>query len=247
MRTEKTRQEVLDGLGGLFKTGGEMSASDGKMIFKAVHAGTGRDFLIKSLPEYLPVYGFLRGVECDGLPRVYEVYECPDGAVLIEEFIKGRLLSDLIMTEELSKKQAADIVISLCGILLLLHSNGFVHRDIKPENVMISGERVVLIDFDAARLYDDSKTGDTRVLGTPGYASPEQFGISQSDSRVDIYALGVLYNVLLTGCHPTERIAKGRAGRIILKCTQINPDLRYRSAEALASALGAGIRILPGK
>jgi serine/threonine protein kinase len=74
-------------------------------------------------------------------------------------------------------------------------------------------------------------------MGTVGYASPEQLGISQSDARTDIYASGVLYNVMLTGQHPSVTIASGRPGRIVRKCTAVNPDERYQTASELWSAL----------
>ncbi len=96
--------------------------------------------------------------------------------------------------------------------------------------------RVVLIDLNAARRVS-SATKDTVILGTVGYASPEQLGIAQSDPRSDIYAAGVLLNVMITGKHPSEKIAKGKAGRIVRKCTSINLDQRFDSAERLAAAL----------
>ena len=66
---------------------------------------------------------------------------------------------------------------------------------------------------------------------------PEQMGITQSDARTDIYAAGVLLNVMLTGFHPSEKIARSKPGRIVRKCTAINPDDRYQSAEWLSEAL----------
>lgn len=76
-----------------------------------------------------------------------------------------------------------------------------------------------------------------RIMGTGGYIAPEQLGIAQSDIRTDIYAAGVLLNVMLTGKHPAEQIATGKAGRIVRKCTGVNPNERYQSAENLAAAL----------
>lgn len=74
-------------------------------------------------------------------------------------------------------------------------------------------------------------------MGTVGYASPEQLGLSQTDARTDIYASGVLCNVMLTGQHPSVTIAPGKAGRIVRKCTAVNPDERYQTAAELRSAL----------
>ena len=97
--------------------------------------------------------------------------------------------------------------------------------------------RVVLVDFNASRVYAPETSADTVVLGTLGYAPPEQFGISQSDEKSDIYAVGVLLNVMLTGKHPSEALAKGKAGKIVLKCTQIDPQSRFKSVEKLIEAL----------
>ena len=106
-----------------------------------------------------------------------------------------------------------------------------------PENVMVDASgRVVLIDFNASRT-ESAVCQDTVIMGTVGYASPEQLGLFQTDARTDVYAAGVLYNVLLTGNHPTSGFATGRAGRIIRKCTALNPDDRYQSAMELAAKL----------
>jgi len=65
-------------------------------------------------------------------------------------------------------------------------------------------------------------------LGTTGYAAPEQYGMSQTDARTDIYALGVVINVMLTGEHPSRCLAKGHMGRVVRRCTMMNPRQRYR-------------------
>ena len=75
------------------------------------------------------------------------------------------------------------------------------------------------------------------ALGTTGYAAPEQFGLSQTDGRADIYSLGVLLNVMLTGQHPSAKLAPGHAGRVVQRCTMTNPDRRYRTVRELREAL----------
>ena len=55
--------------------------------------------------------------------------------------------------------------------------------------------------------------------------------------RTDIYALGVLMNVMLTGEHPSKRLAGGRMGRVIERCTRVNPEKRYKDVIHLMSAL----------
>ena len=91
---------------------------------------------------------------------------------------------------------------------------------------------VKLIDYNIARIKKpEENRKDTRVLGTIGFAAPEQFGIAMSDERTDIYALGILINVMLTGEHPSKKICTGRWKRIVQKCTSINPNDRYRKVE----------------
>ena len=119
----------------------------------------------------------------------------------------------------------------------MLHSIGAVHRDVKPENIILRGDNAVLIDFDAARFHKPENSADTQILGTTGFAAPEQYGLSQSDIRTDIYALGVLINVMLTGEHPSRHLAKGRMGRIVDRCTQVNPQRRYKNVLRLMEAL----------
>ena len=75
------------------------------------------------------------------------------------------------------------------------------------------------------------------IMGTVDYGSPEQLGLSQSDARTDIYAAGVLLNVMLTKQYQTQTFAQGHAGRIVRKCTTITPEYRYQSARKLLEAL----------
>jgi len=76
------------------------------------------------------------------------------------------------------------------------------------------------------------------LIGTALYAAPEQFGLTRSDVRSDVYALGILLNEMLTGNHPTVmQYRKGRLGKIIETCTKINPDDRYQSMDELMAVL----------
>lgn len=86
-----------------------------------------------------------------------------------------------------------------------MHKYSITHRDITPSNIIIGFDGVVkIIDFGISRLHKENAKHDTQVLGTEGYAAPEQFGFKQSDCKTDIYALGVLLNYMLTGHIPSE-------------------------------------------
>ena len=183
------------------------------------------------------VYRKLLHYSCRNLPEILEAAE-RDGQVLeLEEFIQGDTLDFLLRASLLSPDQTRKIIIQLCQALRVLHSIGAVHRDVKPENVILRCREAVLIDFDAARLHKPFRENDTVVLGTTGFAAPEQYGLSQSDTRADIYSLGVLMNVMLTGEHPSRKLASGRLGRVVQRCTQVNPEKRYRSVNHLMEAI----------
>ena len=138
------------------------------------------------------------------LPVIYEVAQQDGDNLVLEEFIQGDTLGFLLQDALFSPEETKKIVRQVCRALWVLHSIGAVHRDVKPENIILRGDNAVLIDFDAARLYKPEETADTQILGTTGFAAPEQYGLSQTDQRTDIFAVGVLINVMLTGKHPSK-------------------------------------------
>ena len=180
----------------------------------------------------------LVGVQTPQLAQVYACQDADEDTVSEEEYIDGTLLSDLLRRTLLDERQAAAAARELCTALQTLHGLGYVHRDVKPENVMLTKQgRVVLLDLDAAAPLLGSPDRNTRLLGTAGYAAPEQFGFARCDVRADIFALGVLLNVMLTGEHPSVCLAKGRLGRIVRRCTHTNAAQRYETVDALLRQL----------
>lgn len=176
-------------------------------------------------------------IRCENLPEIYDAIDFEDGQIVLEEYIDGITIAQVMESGKYRYHGAKKVLSGVCQALTVLHQRGLVHRDVKPENVMIDKNgRIVLIDFNASRHVGEGSR-DTVIMGTVGYASPEQLGLSQSDGRTDIYAAGVLYNVMLTGQHPSVTIASGKAGRIVRKCTAVNPDERYQTAAELRSAL----------
>lgn len=197
----------------------------------------GTRFIFRHYQGSGEVYRKLLSVSCPNLPKIMEAAEQDGMVAVLEEYIQGDSLAFLLAGACLTPAEAREITFQLCNALWVLHSMGAVHRDIKPENVIVRGSEAVLIDFDASRIFKSGTNQDTQILGTTGYAAPEQYGITQTDERADIYSLGVLLNIMLTGKHPSKELASGRLGRIVQKCTMVNPKKRYKSVLYLMEAL----------
>lgn len=201
------------------------------------HKATGRKLILRCFTGNAEVYQKLLGLSCKNLPTVYEVVSQNGKHLVLEEYIEGDTLGFLLKDALFTPKETRKIVTQVCRALWILHSMDAVHRDIKPENVILRGTDAVLIDFDAARVHKPEHENDTQVLGTIGFAAPEQYGLSQSDIRADIYALGILMNVMLTGEHPSKKLAEGRLGRVVSRCTHVNPQKRYKNVLRLMEVL----------
>ena len=201
------------------------------------HKKSGTRYVFRRYSGSGEVYRRLLPVLCPHLPQIMEAAEQDGQTAVLEEYVQGDTLAELLMGARLTEREARQVTMQLCQALHVLHSMGAVHRDVKPENVILRGSDAVLIDFDAARIYKVASESDTQVLGTTGFAAPEQYGIFQSDERADIFSLGVLLNIMLTGKHPSREMAAGKMGRIVRKCTMTAPEQRYQSARALMEVL----------
>ena len=201
------------------------------------HKKSGTRYVFRRYSGSGEVYRRLLPVLCPHLPQIMEAAEQNGQTAVLEEYVQGDTLAELLMGARLTEREARQVTMQLCQALHVLHSMGAVHRDVKPENVILRGSDAVLIDFDAARIYKVASESDTQVLGTTGFAAPEQYGIFQSDERADIFSLGVLLNIMLTGKHPSREMAAGKMGRIVRKCTMTAPEQRYQSARARMEVL----------
>lgn len=231
------------------------------------HRGTGKIYVKKILSVYsLAVYSALHERPVKHTPRIFALYEDRGTLTVIEEYILGDSLEEILEKRgPLTEQETIRIAVMLCRILEELHSFDppVIHRDIKPSNILMTeaGE-AVLLDMNAAKFMDADKASDTRLLGTPGFAAPEQFGFGSSTTATDLYAVGVLMDTLLSGTAPASGgegtiAAAGsqipgshipgsrtdpRLRQIIGKCRELDPRRRYSSASDLARDLSELLR-----
>ncbi len=188
------------------------------------------------------------------LPSIIDVIDTDESFIIIMDYIQGNSLNKAL--DEFGAQPQDEVIKwakQLCDVLGYLHTRTppIIYRDMKPANVMLKPDgNISLIDFGTAREYKEKNLADTTCLGTVGYAAPEQFGgMGQTDARTDIYCLGATLYHLVTGKNPCEppyeirpireinpNLSSGLE-RIILKCTQRDPNDRYQSAAELMYAL----------
>ena len=198
---------------------------------------SGEISVCKRINGNVAVYKKLLGVRSRVLSSVTNVFEFENNSYALIEYAAGRTLKSYIEDGRLfNERETAEITAELCDGLSTLHSNGIIHRDVTAANVLISQDGAIkIIDYGIARMPRNDANKDTQILGTAGFAAPEQFGVAQSDERTDIYSLGVLINVMLTGKFPTDEMCKGYFANIVKRCISIEASKRFKSIKELKS------------
>jgi len=157
------------------------------------------------------------GLDHPGICPVYEAGESPDGrAFIVMQFVEGRPLSELATNGLLPVRETLGYAVQIAEALSAAHHRGIVHRDLKPSNVMVDASgRIRLLDFGIAKVMTSAavatdlsttsvQTTANKLVGTPGYMSPEQIQQRPLDGRSDLFALGVLLYECLTGKRPFD-------------------------------------------
>ena len=215
-----------------------LKQSDRGEVWLARNRQSGDLVIIKRVNEIGLPYDALKKFRFTLPAKVFlcAVDEDESDTVIVEEFIHGENLIERLERQDfLSEDEARKILLQMCGGLKELHAKKIIHRDIKPSNLILQGDRIRLIDFDAARIFKPDKNADTHLFGTKGYAPPEQhgFGDRQTDERSDIYSLGVTMKVLLGDN------LRGQLETILDKCTKLDPKDRFQNVDELKAALTA--------
>lgn len=200
-----------------------------------------KELMVKKILEksQKQIYCKLAKIQSPYLIPIHEIVETEDNCIVYETYISGENLESILSRGALDIDTMTRYTNMLLSVLSILHREDIIHRDIKPGNIIISNDGVLkLLDFGIARKYDSNKQSDTVIMGTAGYAAPEQYGFLQTDKKSDIYSLGVLMNVMLTEEFPTKKIAAQEPFHsIIQKCTQMDAQNRYESVEEIQSEL----------
>jgi len=149
------------------------------------------------------------------IATIFAIDQFEDRAFIVMEFVDGEPLSQLIRSSRLGTADAVMVAQRVAEALGEAHDKGIVHRDIKPDNIVVSGQRVKVLDFGIAKRYGhdsdapSAAKSDTEfrteagiIIGTVQYMSPEQAMGKKLDGRSDIFSLGVVMYEALTGKLP---------------------------------------------
>lgn len=213
-------------------------------MYKAEHIRLKEPRAIKCIDKNRPFYEqlskeavILKNLKHTAIPVIFDIEEDESYLYLIEEYITGESLQDIMNHQEkLPVGNVIEYGIQLCEILYYLHScleEPLLYLDLKPSNILISEGKLKLVDFGSCRKQDTGET--TRLsMGTVGYAAPEQFvGVSNSE-KTDVYGVGAVLYYMLTGqrvdsryCHTLHKWKlPSELKNIVLDC--LEPDIRKR-------------------
>ena len=238
----KYRIEALVGVGGM------------GAVYSVHHLGIDRHVALKILQPNIALGNeriiglFEREAKMSGhlthenIANVLDAGRTADGiAYIVMEWLEGHTLEEVLSTEgPLSFKRTGEILRQITAALEAAHSRHIIHRDLKPGNVMLiersdGREQVKVLDFGIAKVISETTASPVSALmGTPQYASPEQFHLGgQIDGRSDIYSLGIMLYQMLTGALPFDTPSIHELIR--LQLTAPPPPIRKLRADVTAA------------
>jgi predicted Ser/Thr protein kinase len=269
--------EFLDlqaALAGEYSLQRELGRGGMGVVYLARDVQLDRDVAIKVLPTHLAHTAsarerFLRearmaaGLSHPHIVPIHRVSEAGGFVFFVMSFVDGETLGERLRTKgPLPPADAARVMREVAWALAYAHGRNIVHRDVKPDNILLeaSSGRALVTDFGIAHGGTDVATDPGKVMGTANFMSPEQAADKPIDGRSDIYALGVVGYLAVSGRLPFEApnvpalllrqateappsvmsVAPGlpsAIGAAINKCLSRDPAERFADGEALAAAL----------
>lgn len=208
-----------------------------------------RDALV--IKRLLAEADLIRRLDHPALPRIVDIIDNKETICIVMDYIAGESLDRLLARAgPQPEERVIDWAVQVCDILAYLHAQQppIIYRDLKPANLILKPNGgISIIDFGIAREYKEQASADTSVLGTRGYAPPEQYS-GQTDPRSDIYALGMTMRQLLTGIDPGSSASSESVRRqrpelsegieaIIRRCVEPAAEERYQSCAELRADL----------
>lgn len=187
----------------------------------------------------------LKQLKHPGIPIIYDLEEDASYCYLIEEYLEGETLYDLVSNQgSLQPDTVLNYGIQICELVCYLHSsvatNPILHLDIQPRNLILCNGSIKLIDFNQSATLQQANQNSKRY-GTIGYAAPEQFTNDLLDERTDIFSIGAVLLFMLSGQSQQKHIClkQQSAGlaAILKVCLNTDKEKRYQTVAELLTQL----------
>jgi eukaryotic-like serine/threonine-protein kinase len=195
------------GMGAIFRAVRADGLHDRPVAVKLIRSALSTEFFLRRFNEERRILGSL---DHPNIARLLDGGASPEGVpYVVMEFVDGVPIDAYCAREQLSVRERLELFRLVCGAVQYAHQNLIVHRDLKPANILVTRDgQPKLLDFGIAKIGDprQAATGDHSVtllpILTPDFASPEQVRGASITTASDIYSLGVILYVLLTGERP---------------------------------------------
>ena len=246
--------ELQAALAGEYSLQRELGRGGMGIVYLARDVQLDRDVAIKVLPSHLALAAdsrerFLReartaaGLSHPHIVPIHRVGEAGGFVFFVMSYVEGETLGERLRTRgPLPPAEAARVLREVAWALAYAHGRGIVHRDVKPDNILLEAGtgRALVTDFGIAHggSHPGPETDPGRIMGTAHFMSPEQAGGEPIDGRSDIYGLGVVGYLAVSGRLPFE--APNLPALLVRQATEAPPSV-LRAAHGLPTALGAAI------
>ena len=233
---------------------------DGRYAIKFLHASLPRAKLADRFHREGRLLGRLTHPH---IARLIDAGTAEDGRqYLVLEYVDGDRIDRYCEQHSLGVDARIRLFLAVAAAVAHAHTNLVIHRDLKPSNVLVTAEgSVKLLDFGIAKLlsadpgHDVTLTGFEGTAFTPEYAAPEQLLGEIPSTATDVYQLGMLLYVLLTGVHPLQSPRGGRVehmkavldGRVPRASEMVTGPLRKQLRGDLDAILSMALRNYPGE
>jgi serine/threonine protein kinase len=257
---------------------GELGRGAMGIVYKAADPTIGRQVALKVLSfdssadegTHSPQEMFMREVRAAGRlahPSIVTIHDAFEDAetktsCIVMELVPGKTLESILLSGHvMTVGQTLDLVRQVAEGLDYAHRNQVVHRDLKPANILVTEDgRIKITDFGIAKvLAREGLVRTVGVMGTPSYMSPEQVKGGEIDARADLFSLGIILFLMLTGQKPfmgdtaavmfkivyenpvlpssVDPLLTPAHDYVVLRCLAKDRDKRYSSARELLNDL----------
>lgn len=240
------------GMGAVFRGVRADDEYQKQVAIKLVKEGFGSSF---ALARFKVERQILAGLEHPNIARLLDGGRTEEGfPYLVMELIKGMPIDEYCDVHNLSITERLKVFRTVCSAVQYAHENFVIHRDLKPANIMITDGGVPkLLDFGIAKILTPSPPGELEItvttggMMTPEYASPEQVRNEAITTASDVYSLGVVLYVLLTGHHPyrLRGLSLHEVAQVICDADPVRPSNAVTHEEEVTIPVGQPLRQTP--